>query len=627
MSGIVACYRRTGEPIESTLLERLCERQRHRGPDGDGRWCDGHVGLGQQLLETTPESRYAALPTVDGDLALTADVRLDNRDELIATLELAGDPSRMPDGRLLLEAYREWGADCPSRLLGAFAFVVWDRDRGQLYCARDHVGVKPLYYYADEAWVVIASELPTLFELPALESVPDRRWIGNYLAGQLTDERATGYQRGGRLPPAHTLTVTETGSTRRRYWSVEDIDPLPPVSDDRYRRRFRDLFEDAVADRLRHQQRVGSLLSGGIDSSSIASVATQLRTDRNEPALPTFSAIFEDVPSCDEREFVEAVTAAGRFEPHYVRGDGFGPLADIDTVLEGFGRPFYPSLFMLVPRLYARASTAGVRAVLHGYGGDQVMGSDVRGYFRGLARRGNLLTLGRELRSYRRRYPWLSWTDVIWRDVLTSLVPEPLRRVYHARYDADRYLEQTIASIDQSFARRIDLDERLERARVRRPPDSQRALRQRALTRGEPTFNLELNDAAAAAVGVEPRYPYFDKRIVEFALALPPGETVVDGLDRTIVRDGLAGILPRAIRERDDKTEFSRNVVYGATRYDREYIDRTLFRDRPSIAPYVDLAGLEDAFENLRTGRASAGDARNLSMATTLERWHRDESS
>ncbi|MCU4974880.1 asparagine synthase-related protein [Halobacteria archaeon AArc-m2/3/4] len=628
MTAITGCYRRAGTRIGlDETLARLHDRLGHRGADGGEKWSNGSVGFGHQQLHTTPESLAATLPTTVDGLTITADARIDNREELFEALEVELDSprsqERIPDSRLLLEAYREWGVTCPTRLLGAFAFAVWDHDRESLFCARDHVGVKPLYYHCTDDLFAFASELPALRTVTPTELTPDERWIGDYLAGRLDDRTATGFEELERLPPAHTITITEADRTLRRYWSLEDIDPLPPVDDDTYERQFRDLFTDAVDVRLRGQRPecVGSLLSGGLDSGSIASVAATLRTHRGEPPLPTFSAVFEDVTDCDEREFIDAVTDAGGVESHTVHGDQFGPLADAETLLEHFGRPFYPSLFLLIPRLYAAAADEGVRTILHGYGGDQTMGSSVQGYFRGLARRGQFPTLARELRAYRRRYPWLSTVDVLWRDVLAPLAPQSVRRFRHSRFETDRYVERSMASIDRQFARRTGLDTRLETDAVCQPPQSQRELRRQALAAGEPSFNLELNDAAAAAVGIEPRYPYFDKRLIEFSLALPPGATVTNALDRTIVRDGLAGVLPRAIRERDDKMEFSPNVVHGTTTYDLETIERTLFDGTPTAETFLDVSDLEAGFERLQTDTGTASDARNLSMATTLEWW------
>jgi asparagine synthase (glutamine-hydrolysing) len=142
--------------VEPPTLERMLESVAYRGPDGVGMWSEGPVGLGHRMLHTTPESLHEKLPLVDRteDLFLTADARIDNRDELIAALGLTGRArEEITDGELILGAYERWGERCPERLLGDFAFAIWDRRKQTLFCTRDHFGVKQLYYYrSDRIW-------------------------------------------------------------------------------------------------------------------------------------------------------------------------------------------------------------------------------------------------------------------------------------------------------------------------------------------------------------------------------------------------------------------------------------------------------------------------------------------
>lgn len=618
MSGILAVLARDGGGVDPSVLESATDRLAPWGPHASGTVRDGPAALGHRLLWATPEAGRVDHPVARGDVVVTADARLDNRGELTSALDAAPD---VADAELIATAYERWGEDCPDRLLGAFAFAVWDRTRERLFCARDHTGLKPLYAVTGPSTAAVASAAPPLLALPGVSDAPDDHRVGDYLAGLFADRRRSFFDSIERIPPGHARTITAEGVDERCYWSLADVDPLPSAPRERYERRFGELFEAAVSDRLRCHEPVGSLLSGGVDSSSIVCVGGRLRAARGEAPLHTFSAVFDEIPACDEREYVQAVRDAVQTVPHDVHGDRIGPLGDLDELLDVRGEPYYPSLFTLIPTLYGTASEAGVRAVLHGYGGDQTMGSDVRGYLRGLVRRGQLRTFAREVRAYRRRYPWLRWRGVLGRDVLRPLVPEPLRRLRHAAFDDERYVANALASIDPAFARRSGLVDRLAEDAVASPPRSQRALRREALTTDEPPFNLELNAAAGAAAGVEPRYPYLDKRLVAFAVALPPGTTVRNGLDRTIVRNGLADDLPTAVRERDDKTEFSPNVVHGVETYELDRIEAALFDGAPAAGTYLDVDALADRFDRFRSGEGTVTDARDLLMATTLERW------
>src|SRR6267142_1308347 len=165
MSAIVGFYGRDGQPVDRADLERMTASLAHRGPDAAGVWNNGPVGLGHRMLWTTPESLHEQLPLTSksGDLVITADARIDNRDELITALGLAHwAHGEIPDSELILRAYEQWGEDSPKRLLGDFAFAIWDERRQTLFCARDHCGVKPFYYYQSARALLFASEIKAL---------------------------------------------------------------------------------------------------------------------------------------------------------------------------------------------------------------------------------------------------------------------------------------------------------------------------------------------------------------------------------------------------------------------------------------------------------------------------------
>lgn len=150
MSAIAGIYYLDGQPVDPADLGRMLETLAHRGSDRVGVWSEGHIGFGHRMLWTTPESLQEQLPLVNqtGDLAIAADARIDNRDELIAALGLMDRPSdKITDSQLILAAYEKWGDRCPEKLLGDFAFAIWDGRSQRLFCARAPMGVKPFYYY------------------------------------------------------------------------------------------------------------------------------------------------------------------------------------------------------------------------------------------------------------------------------------------------------------------------------------------------------------------------------------------------------------------------------------------------------------------------------------------------
>ena len=381
-----------------------------------GLWSDGSIGLGHRMLWTTPESLHEKQPLLNqsGDLVITADARIDNREELIAALDLTDRaPYSITDSQLILAAYEKWGEICPEKLLGDFAFVIWDGRKQALFCARDHFGVKPFYYYfLSGRFFVFASEIKALLSHPEVPRRLNEVRVGEYLASMFDDKTITFYAGILRLPPAHSLTVSRAGTQLQQYWSLDPSRELQLGSDDAYAEAFRELFIEAVRCRLRTAFPVGSMLSGGMDSSSITCVARQLLARDGGRRLLTFSAIFDEVTQCDERPFINAVLAQNSLEPHYVHGDRLSPLADLDHVLWHQDEAFYAPNLFLTWNLYGAAKEQGVRILLDGFDGDTTV-SHGEGYLDELAYAGQWFTLAAEIRAYARTFN-LSSRRLLW---------------------------------------------------------------------------------------------------------------------------------------------------------------------------------------------------------------------
>jgi len=198
------------------------------------------------------------------------------------------------------------GEHCPEHLIGSFAFVIWDADEETAFCARDRFGVKPLYVYSGDDAFAVASEMKALLALPFVSPAVDEVNIGDFLEGTFHDKERTFYQSLRRLPPAHATTVRGDDTEEWQYWDLDPTRTISLESDAAYERRFRELFEQAVDCRLRSSGTVGTSLSGGLDSSSITVMARELLPEQQ--SLHTFSNVYDDAPSADEREFIESVT-------------------------------------------------------------------------------------------------------------------------------------------------------------------------------------------------------------------------------------------------------------------------------------------------------------------------------
>jgi asparagine synthase (glutamine-hydrolysing) len=206
MSGICGIYYLDGRPVDPVDLTNMVDILAHRGPDGAHIWHDGPVGLGHRMLWTTPESLTEQLPYERNGLVITADARIDNRDELIATLGLTGRQAvEIADSQLILAAYEKWGEQCPEKLLGNFAFVIWDSRKQQLFCARDHFGAKPFYYYQSHRIFTFASEIKALVCLSEVPRRLNETRVADHLLMNFEDRVITFYRDILRLSAAHSV--------------------------------------------------------------------------------------------------------------------------------------------------------------------------------------------------------------------------------------------------------------------------------------------------------------------------------------------------------------------------------------------------------------------------------------
>ena len=630
MSAIAGLYRRDGRPVRPADLEPMVESLAHRGPDAKGVWSKGSVGLGHRMLRTTPESCHERLPLTNqaGDLAITADARIDNRDELIAELGVDGGPhAEISDSGLILSAYEKWGEESAKRLLGDFAFAIWDGRKQTLFCARDHPGVKPFYYHQSDRGFAFGTEIKALLSLPDVPRRLNQLRVADYLAGMFEDQTITFYRDIFRLPAGHCMTVSPRKVRVRAYYSLDPTREIRLRSDDEYAEAFHERFTEAVRCRLRSAFPVGGLLSGGLDSSSIVGTARRVLREEGTSRLHTFSAIFPDLPEADlrkidERRFMEAVLATGGVAPHYVRADLLSPLTDLERVFWHQDEAVVaPNLYMHWA-LYGAASDQGVRVLLDGIDGDTTVSHGLE-YLSELARTGKARTLAREVVALSRRHNSPA-RSVLWQFGLKPLVPESMKHVWRAVRRRPRSSSTICTAINPVFAQRVGLTERTQSFQANRyaPPRTAREGHWRGLNSGLYPYVLEVADKAAAAFSLEPRYPFFDRRLVEFCLALPPEQKLHQGWTRVVMRRAMADVLPDKVRWRVGKANLSPNFERRLLECDRGLLDDVIMKDPHVIEEFVDVSALRDVYRRYASQPMST-DALDVYAAVTLALWLR----
>jgi asparagine synthase (glutamine-hydrolysing) len=619
VSAIAGILRPDGRPVDRGELGRMVQSLAHRGPDGSKAWVEGPVGLGHLMLRTTPESLEEELPLLGrgGDLAVTADARIDNRGELINVLRITGRPhDEISDSELILKAYERWGEACPKRLVGDFSFAVWDRRRRTLFCARDHMGVKPFYYHHRPGRLfAFGSEIKALL---SVEEVPRRLnevRVADYLVSNFEDKEITFYWDIWRLPPAHIITVGREGVKVRKYWSLDPTRELRLGSDQEYVEAFREVFTEAVRCRLRSAVQVGSQLSGGLDSSSIACVARDLLAEEGRgERLRTFSAVFPEVPESDESPYIDAVVAKGGLEPHKVSADRLSPLGDIERILWHEDEAFYiPNLFMSWST-YSAAHGKGVRVPLSGEGGDDTVSHGVA-YLAELARGGRWWALATEIDALSKRWE-RPRRRILLPFVIRPLAPESARWVWRTLRRSDQSPWPTHTIVNPSFARRIGLKVRYQALQgdLMGFGRTSRQDHWQALTTGLIPYAAEVLDRAAAAFSVEIRYPFFDRRLAEFCLALPPEQKLSGGWTRVVMRRALDSTLPKEIQWRGSKTDLGHNFVRSLL-LERAPLEKLVANTPKTIEKYVTVPALQKAYCRFVSHGERVGAATVWSMA------------
>ena len=564
MSGIAGIFYTDDKPVERVHLADMLGELAHRGPDAQSIWCQGSVGLGCCVLRTTTGSFSEQIPQdcEQSGLALTADARIDNRSELIDTLAI--DDQHAADSELILRAYQRWGEACTQRLLGDFSFAIWDQQRQRLFCARDHLGIKPLYYHQAPGMFAFASEIKALLALAVVPRRLNEVRLADYLAGFLDDHSVTFYEDILRLPAAHSASINRKGMSLWRYWILDPHRTLQHQGDRAYAEAFAEILTQAVDCRLRRADPVGFELSGGLDSSSILCTAQQLLTGQ---PLNTFSVVFDQAPGAVEHKYIKAVhRGGGRFQPRYVYYDREPPLAQLDHILRHHDEPV--SLPNIHWGVYRAASNQGIRVLLDGIDGDTVLWHGLDGLTDLIRAAAWSLSLG-EIRGWCRR-----------------LFCGGRRPV------ADHQV------INSDFAHRIDLKTRLRAVTAEGCSSLPhwRLRHCRRLTSVGVTRALAQVDATAAAFALELRHPFFDKRVLEMAVALPLDQRFQRGWTRVVLRRAMEEILPAEIIHRQSKGYFGPNVVRGMHFFESGFLDNLILGGPRTVDQYVNMALIRELY-------------------------------
>ncbi len=547
MSGLSGILHLDGSAVDRDLLRRMTEVIVHRGPDGAGCWTSGAAGFGHQMFHTTPESLHEKQPLANesGTLCLTFDGRVDNREELADAITAKGVHLRDDtDAELVLRAYECWGEDSPSRILGDFAYAIWDSRSRRLFCARDIVGLRPFYYYTDARVFLFGSELRQFFEYKELSTKPNEGMIAEHLADEITNCEQTIWDGIMRLPPAHVLVV-EPGRAPRvtRYWDIDYSRKIRYATDEEYADHFLDIFEEAVECRLRSLGPVGLEISGGLDSSSVSCVSASLKSERPRsiPELQALSLVFPG-RDCDESRYFEAAVRQWSLRHVAVRDELQNVAWYAGQTLRDIDLPDNPSGAMMEP-LFQATTNQGCRVLLNGVGGDHWLQGCSVGQPRWRAG-----SLPRYVYGF-----FGLWNAEGFAGALQHTGIR-LRERFSQNGGAPRV--RVPRWIAPEFARRTALADRINSGGTVASTEPGVEQMRELLNSGWTAHSNETTERSQSFAGIEGRSPFFDRRIIEFAFAIPEDQRGRGESTKVVLRNAMRGVLPEIIRNRPGKAEF-----------------------------------------------------------------------
>ncbi|ADZ09096.1 asparagine synthase [Methanobacterium lacus] len=611
MSAITGIFNRNGKNIKLSQFQKMNSKLSHRGRGNSKNWIEGNMALGHQMLWTTKESLIEELPFHDEDLKLiiTSDARIDNREELSNILNIENS-TEVSDSYYILKSYEKWGENCPKHLLGDFSFAIWDDSQQKLFCARDHMGIKPFYYFLSNDVFIFGTEIKAIIDNDYVPYELNEYKLALFLMKDTENNKLTFYKDIFELPGGHSIVLNKSEFDISCYWQLDPNLEIIMDSEEDYVKKFLELFEESVKCRLRSCFPVGSELSGGLDSSSIVSVAKNIRgaNDCFQPFC-TFSQIFEETLECDEKNYINTLID-DTIEPFFINVDNISPLNDIDTILWYQDQPFYTPHITKQIQLYKHVQDRGVHVLLSGQGGDQVL-SLGNNYFKELAVTNQWKMLINEINDFSKMINTNRFT-VFKEKVIYLLLPYKLKKFIKIFLGIN---DESIINLEFAQSLGFDLKNYYNHLNDVNKLNT-KEIHYKKITSSVNETVFGTIDRRVANFGIEVRFPFYDKRLVEFCYAIPNEMKFKNGWNRYILREAMKNIMPDEIRERVDKNNFSKSFEKSFIKYEFNYIQNILKNDK-LIRNYVNL----ELFNSCRIDRFKESDFFDLWIIILISIW------
>jgi len=597
MSGIAALLNPQGPAINEQLIIDMAAMMTKCNPAYQQYWCENNVALAHTLLPTTIESVNECQPsTLDGQVWITADVRIDARIELIHKLKAHQMPvtADITDDQIILYAYRVWGVDCLQHMIGDFAFILWDSLNQRLLCATDQFGVAPLYYANTSQGLCVSNTLNAIRLHPDVSSELDELAIADYLLFRINENsRGTSFKDIKRVPAGHFILYENNNVKIKSYWALKPRGQLRHTTPAQYLEEFSDLLKQAIADRVRTQS-IGVHLSGGMDSSSVTALACELIGSENITAY-TYGAS-GSLPDL-ESPFASEIAKQQGIKHHIYRN--VDKQLDDQTVPTDLRspEPRFTTRETANYQLLSHVSTHS-RVLLTGFGGDPLL-------------RAQAFSCN-DFNSPAKLYSQLQHLHNHWK--LFGKRPNLGLFTRSRKARIEKLQQREIPHwFNPNFASKHSVSERYRSLLLEKnnPYGAQLSMTNSGLWRRV----FSWNDPSFTHIPVKLLHPFFDTRLLTYAQSLPPFPWLQD---KTILRQAMQPYLPSSVTQRP-KTPLPGNGLQSVLSTQAVPERFIALLDNPLLKEYVDTASLKLALNNRNVSTKS--DFKAIMRIITLSDW------
>ncbi len=561
MCGFVAIINKASERgSDLALLKQMADTISHRGPDDEGHFTDDHVGLYHKRLSII-DLAAGRQPMSCGPLTLVFNGEIYNYIELRQLLIGLGHRFQTnSDTEVILKAYEEYGPECVNHLNGMFAFILYDRQKMQVLMARDHFGIKPLYYFLDDRRVIAASEIKAILEHPDVSVEPDYESICEYITFQYNLNHSTLFKKIYKLPPGHMQIVdlSDGSVTTRRYWDPSfKVDTFHTEA--YFIHTLRQLLEDTINIQLRSDVPLGTYLSGGVDSSLV----TLMASGRYNGKIKSFNGAFREGPQFDESPFARRVAEASGADIYQIYPTENDFIDTLPKLVYHMDEPAAgPGLFPQY--MVSKLAAENVKVVLGGQGGDEIFGGYARFVIAYLeqAIKGAIFESTEEgehivsLKTILPNLPYIKQYVPMLQRFWSRGVFDPMDLRYFCLIDRS---EGSLNLYNQDFRKNYCREDIFERFRTMfNHPDTISYYNKMVhfdMVASLPAL-LHVEDRVSMAVSLESRVPLLDRRIVELITSMPPHMKFKGAEMKYILKKAVGDLLPSEIINRKEKMGF-----------------------------------------------------------------------